>query len=92
MILALDNEFCRRFVNFQKLYAAFYIVSSPFITEFENAPDDTQLELTDMYCDSTLKDKFQSENIDTFYALLNTSKFAKMAVKRLVLFGFKHIC
>ena len=95
MIFALDNEFGRRFADFQKLGAEFDIVSSPFTTDFEKAPDAIQLELIDLQCDSTLKEKFQSESIDKFYALLNTSKFAnlrKMAMKLLVLFGSTYIC
>ena len=95
MISALDNEFGRRFSDFQKLAAEFDILSSPFTTDFEKAPDAVQLELIDLQCDSTLKEKFQSESIDKFYALLNAFKFAnlrKMAMKLLVLFGSTYIC
>ena len=35
MIFALDNEFVRRFADFQKLGAEFDIVSALFTTEFE---------------------------------------------------------
>ena len=95
MISALDNEFARRFADFQKLDAEFDILSSPFTTDFEKAPDALQLELIDLQCDSTLKEKFQCESIDKFYASLNESKFAnlrKMAMKLLVLFGSTYIC
>ena len=94
-ISALDNEFGRRFADFQKLAAEFDILSSPLTTDLEKAPDAVQLQLIDLQCDSTLKEKFQSESIDKFYALLNASKFAnlrKMAVKLLVLFGSTYIC
>uniref|UniRef100_H2YX15 DUF4371 domain-containing protein n=1 Tax=Ciona savignyi TaxID=51511 RepID=H2YX15_CIOSA len=90
MIFALDNEFGRRFADFQKLAAEFDILSSPFITDVEKAPDAVQLELIDLQCDSTLKGKFKSESIDKFYALLNPTKFAnlrQMAMKLLTLFG-----
>ena len=95
MISALDNEFARRFADFQKLAVEFDILSSPFTTDFEKVPDTLQLELIDLQCDSTLKEKFQSESIDKFYASLNESKFAnlrKMAMKLLVLFGSTYIC
>ena len=95
MISALDNEFARRFADFQKLAAEFDILSSPFTTDFEKVPDALQLELIDLQCDSTLKEKFQSESTDKFYASLNESKFAnlrKMAMKLLVLFGSTYIC
>ena len=68
---------------------------SPFTTDFKKAPDAVQQELIDLQCGSTLKEKFQSESIDKFFALLNASKFAnmrKMAMKLLVLFGSTYIC
>ena len=39
MIFVLNNEFGRRFVDFQKLAAEFNILSSPFTTDFEKALD-----------------------------------------------------
>ena len=50
MIFALVNEFGRRFADFQKLAAEFDILSSPFTTAFEKAPDAVQLELIDLQC------------------------------------------
>ncbi|PVD21685.1 hypothetical protein C0Q70_17484 [Pomacea canaliculata] len=95
MISTLDNEFALRFADFQKLAAEFDILSSPFTTDFEKVLDALQLELTDLQCDCTLKEKFQSESIDKFYASLNESKFANlrnMAMKLLVLFGSTYVC
>ena len=57
-ISALGNEFGRHFADFQKLAAEFNILSSPFTTDFEKAPDVVQLELIDLQCDSALKEKF----------------------------------
>ena len=70
-------------------------MSSPFTADFGKAPDVVQLELINVQCDSTLKEKFQSESIDKFYASLNASKFVnlrKMSRKLLVLFGSTFIC
>ena len=95
MISALDNEFVCCFADFQKLAAEFDIMSSPFTTDIKKARDGVQLELIDLQCDSTLKEKFQSESFDKFYALLNAPKFAnlrKMAMKLLVLFRSTCIC
>ena len=66
MISALDNEFNRRFADFQKFAAEFDILSSPFTTDFEKAPDAVQLELIDLQRDSTLKEKFQSKALTNF--------------------------
>ena len=39
MISALDKEFGHRFADFQKLAAEFDVLSSPFATDFEEAPN-----------------------------------------------------
>ena len=75
-IFVLVNEFGCRFADFKKVSAEFDIVQSPFTADFGKAPHVVQLELIDLQCDYTLKENFQSYSIDTFYALLNTSKFA----------------
>ena len=95
IIVSLDNEFGRRFADFQQLSEEFDIVSSPLTFDTENAPGNIQLKLIELQCDSTLKEKFKTERIDRFYALLNKSKFVnlkKMAMKLLVLFGSTYIC
>ena len=66
MISALDNEFGRRFADFQKLAAEFDNLSSPFTTDFKKAPDGVQLELIDLQCDSTLKEKFRLKALTKF--------------------------
>ena len=69
VILSPHKKCLHRFVNLQKLGTEYDTVSSPFATHFEKAPDVIQLELIDLQRDSTLKEKFQSEGIDKFYAL-----------------------
>ena len=58
MIFALDNEFTRRFADFRNLGAEFDVVSLPLITDLELAHDAIQLELIELQCNSTLKEKF----------------------------------
>ena len=72
------------FADFQQLGAEFDIVLS---TEFEKQPDATQLELINLQCDSTLKERYQLESIDKCYTLLNTSKFANLRKIAMKLFG-----
>ena len=95
MISTLDKEFGRRLADFQKLAVEFDILSSPFTLTLKKRRMLYKLVVTDLQCDSTLKEKLRSESIDKFYALLNASKFAylrKMAMKLLVLFGSTCIC
>ena len=56
----------------------FDIVLSPLTFDTENAPGNMQLELIELQCDSTLKEKFKTERIDRFYVLLNKSKFVNL--------------
>ena len=53
MIFELDNEFGRRFADFQKLGAELDIMSSPFTTVFEK--DAMQLEPIDRQCEIPIR-------------------------------------
>ncbi|KII67020.1 hypothetical protein RF11_07559 [Thelohanellus kitauei] len=68
MISALDIEFTRRFGDFYELSGEFDILQSIFTSDFEQAPAALQFELIDLQCDITLKEKFESESIEKFYA------------------------
>ena len=70
-------------------------MSSPLTFDIEKAPGNLQLELIELQCDNTLKEKFNFERIDKFYAFLNNSKFVNlknMAMKLLVLFKSTFFC
>ena len=92
VIFALDDEFDRRFANFKKLLLNLILYHHRLQPNLKKTPDAVQLELFDLLRDSNFKKKFQSENIDKFYAFLNTSNYVKMVVKLLVVFGFTYIC
>ena len=94
IIVSLDNEFGRRFADYQQLNEELDIVLSPLTFNTENAPGNLQLELIKLQRDSIPKEKFNTKRIDRFYALLNKSKFVilkKMAMKLLVLFYSTYI-
>ncbi|KII71313.1 hypothetical protein RF11_03712 [Thelohanellus kitauei] len=62
--------------------------------DFEKETAARQLELTNLQCNITLKEKFHSESTDKFYASLNESKFInlrKMAMKLIVLLESTYI-
>ena len=51
--------------------------------------------LTDLQCDTVLKEKFNSLKLDEFYASLSTAIYPniqKMAQRMLVLFGSTYVC
>lgn len=60
----------------------------------QNAPADVQLELTDIQCDSVLKQKFTTSTLDSFYSSLKETQFTHMFRHRqevFVLFGSTYI-
>ncbi len=69
-LINLHAEFCRRSTDFAKIESALELVSCPLSFDSEKAPPNTQLELIDMQCDSTLKEKFQTGPVNQFYASL----------------------
>uniref|UniRef100_A0A8C4RUC5 General transcription factor II-I repeat domain-containing protein 2 n=1 Tax=Erpetoichthys calabaricus TaxID=27687 RepID=A0A8C4RUC5_ERPCA len=55
---SLDNlhgEFCHRFSDFGKIYKSLQLVSCPVTKDPETAPQELQLELIDLQCDTVLK-------------------------------------
>ncbi|KAI7802668.1 putative general transcription factor II-I repeat domain-containing protein 2-like [Triplophysa rosa] len=91
----LHAEFSRRFTDFAKIETELEHVSCPLSFDSENAPPDTQLELIDIQCDITLKEKFQTTPVIQFYASLDENKFPnikKHAQRMLVLFGSTYVC
>uniref|UniRef100_A0A3B4EKN8 HAT C-terminal dimerisation domain-containing protein n=1 Tax=Pygocentrus nattereri TaxID=42514 RepID=A0A3B4EKN8_PYGNA len=91
----LHGEFCRQFSDFGKIDKSLHLVSCPFTQDPETAPQELQLELIDLQCDTVLKEKFNSLKLDEFYASLSTDKFPnirKMEQRMLVLFGSTYVC
>ena len=86
----LAVEFDRRFQDFENLKPQFNILSSPFTTEVDSAPEDLQLELLDLQASNDLKEKFKSVSLPEFYKSLSDdllSNLKNFAAKFLTLFG-----
>ena len=91
----LRYEFCRRFLDFEKLQKSFQIISAPLSQVTATAPQEVQLELIDLQSDYVLKEKFKTLKLNEFDASLSHTRFPeirKMAQKMLVLFGSTYIC
>ena len=91
----LHHEFCRRFLDFEKLQKPFQIISAPLSQVAATAPQELQLELIDLQSDYVLNEKFKTLKLSEFYASLSNTRFPeirKMAQKMLVLFGSTYIC
>ena len=94
----LAVEFDRRFqdfkFHFKNLGPQFNILSSPFTTEVDSAPENLQLELLDLKASNDLKEKFKSVSLPDFYKSLSDDLFPKLknfAAKFLTLFGSTYI-
>uniref|UniRef100_A0A8C3THQ5 Uncharacterized protein n=1 Tax=Chelydra serpentina TaxID=8475 RepID=A0A8C3THQ5_CHESE len=90
----LHGEFSSRFSDFEKIEKTLKLVC-PLSFDYKKAPQELQLELIDLQRNSTLKEKYNSEKLDEFYASLSETKFPnihKVAQKILVLFGSTYVC
>ena len=89
----LNGEFCRGFSDLGKINKSLQLMSCPF-TQDPETPQELQLELTDLQCDTILKEKCNSFKLDGFYVSLSAAKFPniqKMAQIMLVLFGSTYL-
>ena len=74
----LAVEFDRRFQDFKNLEPQFNILSSPFTTEVDSAPENLQLELLDLQASNDLKEKFKSVSLPDFYKSLSDDFVSKL--------------
>ena len=90
----LLNEFEQRFTIFTELDKEFKIFTSPFTVEPLDVPIDLQLEIIDLQCNSSLKEKFFSNDLKKFYQYLspNYPKLTSFAAKILSMFGTTYLC
>lgn len=92
---ALHGEFCRRFLDFDKIDKSLQLVAFPLSQDPETAPEELQLELIDLQSDPALKEKFSSLKLNDFYASLNDAAFPNLRRKAqmmLALFGSTFVC
>ena len=66
-ISKLVSEFGERFVDFKNLEYDFSIFCNPFSVSADEVSEQFQLKLTELQCNSLLKDKFSTIDIGTFY-------------------------
>ncbi|XP_066980426.1 general transcription factor II-I repeat domain-containing protein 2-like [Macrobrachium rosenbergii] len=93
-ITGLLQEFERRFQIFSELENEFAFFRSPFTVKASDMPADIQLEVIDLQCDSSMKQKFASVGLDTFYQYLlpGYPKLTSLAAKILSMFGTTYLC
>ncbi|XP_077340548.1 general transcription factor II-I repeat domain-containing protein 2-like [Lithobates pipiens] len=93
-ITSLAGEFKRRFQDFATIEKEISLFSFQFSVDPDDAPDQLQLELIELHCDSELCSRDQQLSLVNFYRQLDKSRFQEirtLAKKMLSLFGSTYI-
>lgn len=94
-ISRLKSEFQNRFQVFTQLEKEFSLFCSPFaVNAASDVPEELQMELIEIQCNSALKYKFETVGLDSFYQYLGPMypKMTDFASKILCMFGTTYLC
>ncbi|EGV96861.1 General transcription factor II-I repeat domain-containing protein 2, partial [Cricetulus griseus] len=94
-IVELKTEFQKRLVGFFKAWEnELTLFSSPFSTKIDSVPDELQMEVIDLQCNTVLRTKYDKVGIPDFYKHLWSSypKYRSHCAKMLSMFSSTHIC
>ena len=89
-LMALKEEFIRRFSDFKAIEGQFNLLSSPFACDIETATEKLQMELIALQANNSIKRMFESKPLVGFYSSLPSEKFQnlkKIARKMFMLFA-----
>jgi hypothetical protein len=91
----LIQQFETRFKDFKALEPEFQVFSTPFAVDVESVPEEIQMELVELQCDSILKQKYSDVGIPEFYSYLQQERFPNLhsqAVRIIAMFGSTYLC
>lgn len=92
----MKNDFSRRFGDFKAHDKILKLFSAPFSVDAEQAPDNIQMELIELQCDTELREKFDRHDLLEFYAkFVPEERFPELRNHALFvasLFGSTYIC
>lgn len=92
----LLEEFDQRFADFRRHRDTFLMCADPFSVDVETAPNDLQMELIDLQCNTPLKNKFKEAQGDLaqFFKQLPPTfpELCKRFKKIMCLFGSTYMC
>ncbi len=77
-IASLAGEFKRRFQDFAAIEKEIRLLSSPFSVDPDDAPDQLQLELIELQCDSEWRSRHQQLSLVNFYRQLDKGRFQEI--------------
>lgn len=91
----LKDEFNSRFLDFRKNEKFIDLFSRPFSVKVSDMPGNIQMELTDLQCNSELKEKFSFGLTEFYSKYIDKDDFPNIrlnALKMMSLFGSTYVC
>lgn len=91
----LKTQFHLRFLDFRRDEKHLNLFARPFSVSVEEVPDEFQMELIELQCNSTLKNKFGVDLLDFYSKYVSITDFPKIrdhALKTVSLFGSTYTC
>ena len=90
----LSADFTRRFADFEAQKSRFQLLSNPFASDVESAPNILQMELIELQCRDTLKANYESVGTAEFPCFIpDTMPQLRTQVAQLLsMFGSTYLC
>ncbi|XP_050022112.1 general transcription factor II-I repeat domain-containing protein 2 isoform X3 [Alexandromys fortis] len=93
-IAELKTEFQRRLADFKAWEKELTLLSSPFSIQIDSVPEELQMEVIDLQCNTALRTKYDKVGVPDFYKHLWSSypRYRLHCAKMLSMFSSTHIC
>ncbi|KAL6087635.1 hypothetical protein STEG23_035379, partial [Scotinomys teguina] len=93
-IVELKAEFQKRLSDFKAWENELTLFSSPFSARIDSVPEELQMEVIDLQCNTVLRTKYDKVGVPDFYKHLWSSypKYRSHCAKMLSMFSSTHIC
>lgn len=93
-IVELKAEFQKRLADFKAWENELTLLSSPFSVKIDSVPEELQMEVIDLQCNTVLRTKYDKVGIPDFYKHLWSSypRYRLHCAKMLSMFSSTHIC
>nr|XP_048289733.1 general transcription factor II-I repeat domain-containing protein 2 isoform X3 [Myodes glareolus] len=93
-IAELKGEFQKRLADFKAWENELTLLSSPFSVKIDSVPEELQMEVIDLQCNTVLRTKYDKVGIPDFYKHLWSSypRYRLHCAKMLSMFSSTHIC
>jgi 17beta-estradiol 17-dehydrogenase/3beta-hydroxysteroid 3-dehydrogenase/mitotic-spindle organizing protein 1 len=94
-IFLLREELDERFQDFKIMESEFMLLAFPFKADIEKAPENLQMELINLQCDTNLNQKFSETKLQDFYFYLPKYIFPLLryfGLRMIAIFGSTYVC